>query len=466
MHDQIPSTNRSLSDSRSTPVIGGNCTTPQLSGFSWLPRGRLSRNLPVLVLSCSILFGLGHWQRSCEVAESQSTSAPLPVKVVRVAQVISYERDRYYTGVLHERRRSQLSFQRPGKLISLTVDEGDAVEAGQRIAKLDDRHLLAQQVQLQSQLDEAQAVLAELVTGPRPETIAAKKAELREVIAKRHVLEGQVERRRELVHSSAVSREEYETFLSSLQAASARAELVQTQLDELLAGTRYEKIAAQRARLSQLNAQLNALEQDLQDTHLRIPYAGHIVHRWVDEGEVLDAGTAVVEVIDQAHLEAWFGLPPHAASTLAVGDTKEVMVASRPIRSAVRSLAPDVDVTTRTRNVILQLYDLDSTTTLPGQMVRMIIHEPVDLTGYWVPTTALTRGTGGLWALYVVESGSKHSIAARREIELLDTIGDQSFVRGTLQPGEAVIESGIHRLVPGQKVLAVNRSQQPKAVGH
>jgi len=84
--------------------------------------------------------------------------------------------------------------------------------------------------------------------------------------------------------------------------------------------------------------------------------------------------------------------------------------------------------------------------------VRLAVTEQVAQAGFWVPTTALTRGTRGLWSLFVAEEGA----VERRDVELLDNVGTNSFVRGTLGPEDKIITSGTHRVVVGQKVAAQN----------
>jgi len=371
----------------------------------------------------------------------------LPVTTLRAERAENYSRQRFYTGLLREARRSQLSFQRGGELLKLSVDEGDKVTLGQSLGELDSRHLRARRAQIQAQVTEAQAVLAELVAGPRQETIAAKRAELRAQESQSQVLSKQLKRRERLLESASVSREEYESFLYDYQAAVARTDVVRRQLDEMLAGTRVEKIAAQRARLAQLDAQLTDLVHDMEDTQLVAPFAGRVAQRLVDEGTVIAAGTSVLELIEDTQLEAWIGVPPQAALALQVGQSVELSVAGESLTAKVQSLAPDVQQSTRTRNVILRLQTSEHTV-VPGQMVRLAVTQQVAQAGYWVPTTALTRGTRGLWSVYVVEDNT----IARRDVELLDTVGNRSFVRGTLQPGDQVVASGTHRVVLGQRV--------------
>lgn len=376
---------------------------------------------------------------------------PLAVTTLVAQPVESYTRQRNYTGIVREARRSELSFQRAGEVVEVVVDEGAEIDAGQVLARLDERHVRARRAQLTAQVKEAQAVLAELLAGPRQETIAAKRAELRALESQAAVLAKQLARREQLVQAASVSREEYETFLFQHRAAQARADVARRQLEELLAGTRDEQIAAQRARLAQLDAQLTDVAHDLEDTKLTAPFAGRVAGRRIDEGTVVAAGAPVLEVIDDRQLESWVGLPTAAAAVLEVGDEYPLTVDGKAVAARVHSLAPDVDRTTRTRNVILRL-NAAATDVLPGQVVRLAVREEVKQSGYWVPTTALVHGVRGLWSLFVVETTEGAEVIARRDVELLDTVGAGSFVRGTLQPGDRIVASGTHRVVIGQRV--------------
>ena len=56
----------------------------------------------------------------------------------------------------------------------------------------------------------------------------------------------------------------------------------------------------------------------------------------------------------------------------------------------------------------------------------------------------------------VVEKRGEHQVIARRDVELLDTSGTASFVRGTMLPGDQIVSSGTHRVVVGQYVSTIN----------
>lgn len=406
------------------------------------------------VLGAAGLAALG-WsgQRTHEAAAEDPAyeRAPLAVAVTAARRVESYPRLRTFTGVLRGARRSQLSFQRAGEVVAIAVDEGGRVASGQELARLDQRHIFAQQAQLEAQLREARAVFDELSAGPRQESIAAKRAEVRALEAQSAILEKKLARRAELVRQKSISKEEYETFYYELNTAVARADAARRELDELVAGTRGEQIAAQEARVAQLEARLADVDHDLEDAVLTAPFAGRVAKRLIDEGAVVAAGTGVLEIIDDTHLEAWFGLPVGSTQGIDAGDSYQLQIGDRSVEAVAYALSPDIDPATRTRNVILTVAG-DEANLYPGQVVRLPLRERIEEAGFWLPTTSLIRANRGLWGVLVVEQREGEQVVARRDVEVLDTVGDQSFVRGALVEGDQVIASGVHRVVVGQRV--------------
>ena len=409
----------------------------------------LTTRTVIATLSIALMALLVGCNEAADVGDSQTPEAPLTVGTVPAELVEGYERERIYTGVLVAQRRSALSFERAGKLIELVADEGDVVQQGQTLAQLDQRRIRASHDRASAELAQARAVLAELIEGPRKETIAAARAEVRNLTAQREIAQRNLDRRRELVDTRAISQEEFDEALFLTEAATARAEAAQKQLDELVAGTRVEQIDAQEALVKALEARLADIDHEIDDTVLTAPFDGVIATRQLDEGEVVNAGSTVLELVGSKNLEAWIGLPPNASSMLSVGERHELTIRGELKQATVYSLRPELDPNTRTRNAIFRLED--SGDLVPGQVVRVGLSEYVPTPGYWVPTDALTPRKRGLWAVYVVDDSG---VASRRDVELIETQGDRSFVRGTLTEGEKIIAVGAHRVVAGQRVQA------------
>jgi len=377
------------------------------------------------------------------------TAQPLPVEVVTVQSQGSYAAKRSYTGVLEAAKTSELSFELPGKITQLTVDEGDHVEAGQQLAVLDDRHLLARIAQTQAEHDQQKAILAELQAGPRPEVIAAAEAEVRQLSAELELQQANKKRREQLIQRSAISQETLEDALFGTQAAQGRLDAAQSRLEELKEGTRVEQIDAQKARVAGLEAQLVDLQHEKDDTRLVAPFPGTIARRNFDEGSVITAGQTVFRLVQHQPLEAWFGLPPEAVSTLSLGDVLPITVNDQTRQAEVTGIVPELDTATRTQTVVLTLDAEAADGWVPAQVARVSLANERKEEGFWLPNSALLQGARGLWSAYVVNQDQR---IARREIEIIYSESERSFVRGTLTSGEQVVASGVNRLVPGMQV--------------
>lgn len=97
----------------------------------------------------------------------------------------------------------------------------------------------------------------------------------------------------------------------------------------------------------------------------------------------------------------------------------------------------------------------DGAAVLNGDLAEVALARTVAAGGFWLPATALAESVRGLWSCFVAEpDGEGRHRIARRDVEVLHTETDRVYVRGTLEDGEQVVTSGVHRLVPGQRVVS------------
>ena len=389
--------------------------------------------------------------------ENQSEVNYLPVETLELQPVNSYQVSRSYTGTIEASQSSQLGFEQRGKLIQVYFGAGDRVLKGDAIARLTTDALRVRQQQLNAQLQQEQAVLDELESGSTKEAIAAAQAVVRNQEAQLQLSQQRYERRLNLYEEGAISREELDSAVSETDARRASLDEAQSQLDERLAGTRNEQLAAQRALVAERKASLAALNLDLERSVLTAPFSGIIAQRFVDEGTVVEIGQPIVQILDNQTLKARVGVPTEVAASLEIGTTQQIQIEDNYYTAQVKAILPELDTSTRTQPVELTL-DPDAATPLAtGQIVRIHVQETISVNGYWLPTTALERGVRGLWSCYVLgetadETDSDLFQVERREVEILHTDGQRVLVRGTLDSGERLIISGIHRLAPGQIV--------------
>jgi len=109
--------------------------------------------------------------RQAEQAEGETRSAVVERGAMLVAVSAS--------GNIEPQARVNLFFQSPGRIAEVLVEVGDTVAAGDALARLDSERLALQVQQAQAALASAEAQLAQLTRGARPEEIAAAEANVR-----------------------------------------------------------------------------------------------------------------------------------------------------------------------------------------------------------------------------------------------------------------------------------------------
>jgi multidrug efflux pump subunit AcrA (membrane-fusion protein) len=290
----------------------------------------------------------------------------------------------------------------PGKLATIHVDEGDFVTTGTALAELDTEHLETRRRQVVAKRTQAAAKLDEMVAGPLKEDIAAARSRVESFQAQVELLKRQTARQKKLVASNATSQDEYERFAFGLKSRKAQLSEARHNLEELLHGTRKEKIAAQRAVVAEFDAATDDIDVDLRKSTLKAPFGGTIARRLADDGTVVEAGQPIYRLVEDRVLEAWIGLPVHATRRLDKESVHRVKIGGQYFDATVASRFPEVDPATRTRMVVLRLDGSAAAYVVHGQVVRLALEETVEDNGYWLPVNSLTKGTRGLWTAFVV----------------------------------------------------------------
>ena len=382
---------------------------------------------------------------------AEDAAAPVPVETLTVTPVEEYQVERTYTGAISALRASDLGFERSGQLTAMLVGEGDRVQAGAPLARLDIRNLQTQRQQLLAEKARATAQLQELLAGARQEDIAAAAAAVRDLEQQLSLQQTQLARRENLYAQGAISREELDEFSFSAAALNARLDEARSRLQELQNGTRPEQVSAQQALVQQLSARIAEVDVNLAKSTLTAPFTGRIAAKAADEGTVVGAGQTVMRLLEDAVPEVRVGVPTQLATQLQPGQPRQVTLGSQTYPAIVTSVVPEVDSVTRTQTVILTLSQSVGQASA-GQTARVAFTESVPTDGIWLPATALTQGIRGLWNAYVVVPQEETFVVEPQAVEILHQENDRVLVRGTLQPGDRVVASGTHRLVPQQPV--------------
>ncbi|MFO7586937.1 MAG: HlyD family efflux transporter periplasmic adaptor subunit [Gemmatimonadota bacterium] len=198
-----------------------------------------------------------------------------------------------------EATEGHLGFQASGRIASIQVEEGDPVRAGDTLAELDRREILARLAATEAQVAEARARLRELERGYRSEEVEQGRAA--EATA-RHRLEDaerDLERTRRLFEGGAVSREALDKAQTAWEVARSEARRAREGMRLLEAGPRTETIQAQRARLEAAEASRWAIDAVLDQMVVTAPFDGLVTVRHREPGEIVSPGAPVLTLMDE-----------------------------------------------------------------------------------------------------------------------------------------------------------------------
>ena len=209
------------------------------------------------------------------------------------------------SGVLRAANTAAVKAKVAGELSGLQVREGDAVQAGQVLGRIDTTEY---QARTQQAAQQAQAAAAQVA------------------IAQRQLANNQA-----LVAQGFISSTALETSLSNLAAAQANHRAAQAAQD----------IAA----------------KSLADTVLRSPISGQVAARLVQNGERVGVDARVLELVDLSSLELEAAVPPELAAQLLVGQTARLTVegSTATVQAKLVRISPSAQAASRSVLVYLKL---------------------------------------------------------------------------------------------------------------
>ena len=199
------------------------------------------------------------------------------------------------------------------------VREGDAVEPGTVLFRLDTTDQAARLADVQARLAEARARLADLLTGKRPEEIRELEAQLARVRAEEAFAQAETTRAERLVKSRAGDRRSLEQATMSLGTARARIAELEASLDLARLPARADQIEAQRAAVAALEAQLRQAQWELDERVVVSRVTARVEQLVRFAGERAPAGGAVLRLLPPDALKVRFFVPQGRLAELAPG---------------------------------------------------------------------------------------------------------------------------------------------------
>ena len=251
----------------------------------------------LVLLTLIAVVALGWRGYAARQATRQAQSAPVKDPVIELsaidlatAHVVELTSGLPISGALKAVNSAIVKARVPGELQGLTVREGDRVEAGQVIARVESTEYADRVRQAQQQADAAKAQV--------------------------EIAQRQVDNNAALVRQGFISKTAADNSLASLNTAQANHRAAQAGID--------------------------VLRKSLADTVLRAPISGQVSQRLAQPGERVAPEARIVEIVDLSRLELEASISPADSVAVRVGQQALLRIegVAQPVAATVARINP------------------------------------------------------------------------------------------------------------------------------
>jgi len=362
----------------------------------------------LISLAVVVLTGAG-----CTQAEHQAKPRPEapPVKRVALAEVAgaAIPENLEVVGTVRARTSAAVLSRISGTLSLLTVSEGDRVQKGQLLARIDSTESLSGSAQAKAAVDEARQGVDE--------------ARTRATLA-----DATFDRYRKLYDEQALTRQEFD--------------IKQTERDLATQG-----VARAESRLRQLQESGRSAAAVADYTTILAPLSGVITAKPAALGATLFPGQPLLTIEDEGSYQLELTIPESLGGKVQPGIPVQVTLAGTgaSFSAKIAEVVPAADPASRT---FIAKVNLSGAGLKSGAFGRAAIGLGTGATGILAPKPAVFE-RGALTAVWVVDT---NKIARMRLVKPGRMIGDKVEILSGLTAGEKVVVSGLEKVSDGARV--------------
>ena len=250
-----------------------------------------------------------------------------------------------------------------GRILTLTVTEGDRVQPGQTVLTLDARDVQLAIDRATAERSSAEAQVRVVQAAARPEDVRQAESQIVTAKADQSAAESELaaseqdlERFESLLNSNSGSRKQRDDAATRrdvardrVSAAKSRVRTAEETLARVRAGARREDVEAARARVTVVSAQIASLEKTLGDATLVSPVSGIVTEKLVEAGEVIPPRAPAIVIVDLDHAWADVFVPEPVVPQLRLNQPATVFTdaGGAGIAGTITYISPKAEFTPR-----------------------------------------------------------------------------------------------------------------------
>ena len=243
----------------------------------------------------------------------------------------------------------------PGRLAEVLAAEGDFVQAGTALARMDVAALQAQRSEAVARHAQAQhgVATAHAQVALRESDLRATQAQVALRESELDAAQRRLARSTELARDGASSQQELDDDRARQRSAQAGVTASKAQVDAARAAIQAARtqVTGAEAQVAAAQASIERIDADLHDATLTAPRDGRVQFRIAQEGEVLGAGGRVLNLVDLSDVYMTFFLPETAAGRVAIGSEARIILDAAPhivIPATIRFVSATAQFTPKT----------------------------------------------------------------------------------------------------------------------
>ncbi|MFN2352946.1 MAG: efflux RND transporter periplasmic adaptor subunit [Desulfopila sp.] len=385
----------------------------------------------LLLLVIIVLIGGGGFlikQKKQELSQATPYGEqPRPVTVVKVKKG-DLRIENTYLAVIEPFEEGRISARVTAEVKQVLVDEGDRVQDGSVLAKLDAEEIKHRIASAEAAVEQARADLK------------AGRATVQALQTSNEYWQAEKERDRILTGRGALSQAQAEK--TAEKTASVKGAFIAAQ-------QRYRAIQKQIEALEQQKAELTARRGYYT---LTSPFSGRVSERKVDAGDMTAPGRELLVIQNQNRLKISFDVPQKDLPEVTTGNVVGFSANGHSQEASITVMHPSLDKAGMLRAEAWPDRQAAAGLT-PGAYLPVTVSIQILGNVILVPESTLITGPAGKHHVFTAKNGS----LTAKPVEILGRAGDRAAVKG-IDSGTRVVENtflGWAVLSSGQKVEAV-----------
>jgi HlyD family secretion protein len=383
-----------------------------------------------------------------------------PVVPVEVAPVRSDSIRRIVTAdaVLFPRDQASVTPKISAPVRKFLVNRGDHVAEGQLLAVLENRDLAAAAAASKGQFEQAEANYRGTADAAVPEQVSRAKSEFEAAKLSLEAAQKLLDSRQKLFQEGALARKQVDEAMVAHAQARSQFESAQEHLRALQNVGKQEQIKGAAAQVEAARGQYQAAQAQVAYSEVRSPIAGVVTDRPLYAGEMANAGSPLLTVMDVSRVVARANVPQNQAALLKVGMPAVITQTGSDVEvpGIVTVVSPAVDPNSTTVQVWAEAAN-PGEKLRPGASVRVAIAAEKLANALVVPSEAILPGADGGTVVMVIGSDS---VAHERKVQAGVRETGTVQILGPVRAGEQVVVNGGVGLQDGAKVTVGKPDQE------